>query len=80
MTVHEMRREISEVYPGEGWKNKVSKMPEDQVMAVYFNFLEKGRFSKVDKKQQQEENNKASVKATGALFTPYVGTQLKFDI
>ena len=80
MTVHEMRREISEVYPGEGWKIKVSKMPEDQVIAVYYKFLETQKFLKKTDKNKKVEADKASVQKTGALFTPYVGTQIKFDI
>ena len=74
MTVREMRYYISKVYPGKGWKDKVAKMPEDQVMAVYFSFLENGRFNK------KKEEVKAPVKKAGALFTPYIGEQLKFDI
>lgn len=74
MTVREMRREISKVYPGECWKNRVSKMPEDQVIAVYFSFLETGRFT------QKKEEGKASVKKTVALFKPYAGEQITFDI
>ena len=31
-----MRYAISNAYAGRGWKIKVSKMPENQVMAIYF--------------------------------------------
>ena len=42
MTVEQMREAISDVYISDMWKRKVSNMPEDQVMAIYFNFKEKG--------------------------------------
>lgn len=46
MTVEQMRRAISEVYSGWGWKTKVARMYDDQVIAVYYNFQERGMFDK----------------------------------
>lgn len=46
MTVEQMRDKISEVYSGWGWKTKVARMYDDQVIAVYHNFLERGMFDK----------------------------------
>lgn len=38
MPVEQMRYKVIEVYPGEKWKQKVSKMSDNQVIAVYRNF------------------------------------------
>jgi hypothetical protein len=46
MTIQEMRNAISDAYDGERWKAKVACMYEDQVIAIYFNFLERGVFNK----------------------------------
>ena len=35
MTMNEMRKYVSDSYPGVGWKSKVAVMPERQVVAVY---------------------------------------------
>lgn len=70
MTVREMRHYISKVYPGERWKKKVAKMPDDQVMAVYFNFEERKMFDKKIEKPKKVEPK----------WKPFVGEQLKFDI
>lgn len=34
-----MRAEIRKAYDGPYWKNKVDKMPENQVIAVYYKML-----------------------------------------
>lgn len=39
MSVQQMRAEIAKVYAGLSWKNKVSKMSDGQVVAVYHKFL-----------------------------------------
>lgn len=44
MSVEQMRDAISWVIPNEKWKYKVSKMADDQVMAIYFKFKQEGRF------------------------------------
>ncbi len=44
MEIQQMREKIADVYPGPRWKWKVSVMEDDQVMAIYFSFLEKGVF------------------------------------
>jgi hypothetical protein len=30
------RRFVGELYPGKGWKERVSKMPDSQVLAIYY--------------------------------------------
>lgn len=39
-----MREKIADVYGGKTWKDKVAKMEDDQVTAIYLSFLEKGVF------------------------------------
>jgi hypothetical protein len=34
-----MRKAVEKVYDGEKWKDKVSKMSEAQIIAVYYRFL-----------------------------------------
>ena len=46
MTVTEMRNALSDAYEGERWKAKVACMYDDQVIAVYHSFLERGVFNK----------------------------------
>lgn len=47
MEVSQMRAKIIKVYPGERWRNKVSKMSDDQVIAIYHRFLYSGKFKEV---------------------------------
>ena len=44
MPIAQMRNEIALVYPGERWQNRVSRMPENQVVAIYRSFQRTGRF------------------------------------
>ena len=46
MLVREMREAISKVYNGAMWRNKVARMSDNQVIAVYHNFQSKGKFDK----------------------------------
>lgn len=41
MSVPDMRRAIAKVYPGQNWKYKVAKMSDQQVIAVYFSFVQR---------------------------------------
>ena len=36
MTMSTMRREVSTMYDNDTWREKVKKMPDNQVMAIYF--------------------------------------------
>ena len=47
MTVANMRDEISNVYDTKSWKNKVDEMYDDQVIAIYYNFMRSGKLNKV---------------------------------
>jgi hypothetical protein len=39
MSVVQMRESIKKVYPGEKWNKRVSKMSDNQVIAIYNKFL-----------------------------------------
>lgn len=48
MTIEAMREIISRCYKSDSWKNRCRKMNDGQVVAIYYKFLETGKFS-VDK-------------------------------
>lgn len=50
-----MRTKIMSVYPFLGWQEKVRKMKDNQVIAIYYKFLSEGKFDKKGKKK--EKNN-----------------------
>lgn len=61
MDIREMRRRISEVYDGLGWKKKVANMPDMQVYAIYKEFEKSGKFRterqlQALKRHSEEEN------------------------
>ena len=39
----QMRDYVSKAYPGVAWKNKVSRMSDNQVLAVYTRLLHSGK-------------------------------------
>ena len=39
MNLHEMRDFISKAYPGQEWKNRVKKMGENQIIAIYYSMI-----------------------------------------
>ena len=51
MTVQQMRDAIVSVYDTSSWKKKVSNMYDDQVIAVYYKFAEKGLLGKVVRRE-----------------------------
>lgn len=52
-----MRKNISDVYPGMQWKVRVSEMKPEQVYAVYYKFLETGKFNKKKKRKNKKEKD-----------------------
>ena len=54
MTVDDMRVAITRIYPSVVWKQKVSRMYDNQVIAIYYSFCEKGKFIKQDKKDENK--------------------------
>ena len=47
LQISQMREKILEAYSGEGWKKRVRNMPNDQVIALYYKFLKKGKIKDV---------------------------------
>lgn len=43
MSVEQMRARVREVYPGAVWKEKVSHMPDNQIIALYYKFRNEGK-------------------------------------
>ena len=50
-----MRLAISYTYPGIKWQQRVSNMPDNQVCAIYYKFLESGKIDKHKTKKQKTE-------------------------
>lgn len=55
MTVSQMRTAIAGAYEGPRWKLRVANMPEHQVIAVYYKFLNDGKFEKKKRPKKEEE-------------------------
>lgn len=51
MSIEQMRKMISGVYPGVEWASRVRCMKENQVLAIYTKFLDDGKF---DKKEEEK--------------------------
>ena len=49
LTVGFMRQKIAEVYDTMNWRDKVSKMYDDQVIAIYYSLLRNGKLNTVQK-------------------------------
>ena len=49
LTVGFMRQKIAEVYDTMNWRDKVSKMYDDQVIAIYYSLLRSGKLNTVQK-------------------------------
>ena len=79
MSVQQMRAAIYEVYPGRSWKEKVNNMSDAQVIAVYYSFLETGKFDR--KPAAKEPKNYVTEKGTDTdVFKPFIGEQIRLDI
>lgn len=46
MTVDQMREDICRAYDNDSWRAQVRRMPDRQVKAIYFNWLENGKFDR----------------------------------
>ena len=46
MDVKQMRKEVLKFYSGQKWKDRVNKMNDDQVMAIYYSFIERQKKKK----------------------------------
>ena len=62
-SVNEMRRMISSVYDSPKWREKVRCMPDGQVKAIYYSFLESGKFEEKEKKKKESVGGTCSKKS-----------------
>lgn len=46
MTVEQMRIDISSVYSSVHWKDRVKRMTDEQVIAIYYDFVNRGKFDR----------------------------------
>lgn len=60
MRVDQMRKIISEAYPGHKWRKKVNAMHNKQVIAVYHKIIEQRRklLKKMEEEKCQEKENR----------------------
>lgn len=79
ISVEQMRAAIYDVYPGWAWKEKVDNMLDDQVIAIYYSFLKKGKFEQKPKKYSKKHNKRERI-SDDTMFEVYTGEQLSFDI
>ena len=43
MNAVDMRDWVKSAYPGPNWKKKVDKMPDDQIIALYYSLVKQGK-------------------------------------
>ena len=67
MDVSNMRYAIAGAYPGNRWKERVSCMPENQVIAIYNHFVRDGVFekSRVGKRPSDPDNRQFTLEDYG---------------
>ena len=46
MTISQMRTQVANAYDSFRWRDKVARMSDGQVTAIYFSFLKNGKFEK----------------------------------
>ena len=61
ISVYDMRLLVSQVYKSDTWKNKVQRMPDRQIMAIYYSFCERGEFDKKTKQPEKVIFNKIKI-------------------
>ena len=54
VSVDDARYIISKLYSSPIWKDKVKKMPDKQVLAIYFSSCDRGAFDKPKKSKKKE--------------------------
>ena len=43
MESYQMRDRVKKAYPGDNWKRKVDRMPDDQIIALYYSLVKQGK-------------------------------------
>lgn len=68
--IERMANDISKVYPGNRWKDKVNNMSASQIVAIYHNFKKKGYFDgrkPSTNKNKEERSVKKSKEIPGQI-------------
>jgi hypothetical protein len=78
ITIDDARYIIGNVYDTKTWKQRVRTMPDNQVLAIYYSFLEKGKFNKP--KIHNSAREPVQVKEPEVYFQADTAEQLSFDI
>ena len=52
MSVEQMRAYVIKVYDNPTWKNKVAKMRDGQIIAIYNSFREKGKLKALQRVEE----------------------------
>lgn len=55
MTIDWMKEAIGRVYDSAGWKERVRRMPDYQVVAIYKNFQRRDAFKKAETRRRRNE-------------------------
>ena len=85
MTADQMRRHISMAYPGDRWKDKVERMSDEQVIAIYYSMLSrKGTVGAevFDRKTNIKKSLVGTPEHGNYIYEPtytYDGEQLSFN-
>ena len=78
-TIGEMRRIITKVYPGESWKNRVKRMYDGQVVAIFYSFMENGKIDRFGRPIVKKSCGLVCTESTGSgEWVRTTGEQLSF--
>lgn len=69
MKAEQMRNEITKAYPSEKWALKVSKMPINQVIAIYHSLKRSDKLDPIRREARKEPKNKGYQQLT--IFDVY---------
>lgn len=53
--VERERQFVASLYPGPSWKHKVSRMPDNQVLAIFFREQKKAEEGKAQEKKESSD-------------------------
>lgn len=79
MTVNQMREAISQVYSGRKWKARVAHMDDGQVLAIYQDFMRKGKFDICRNHKAPLRPKKEKPQREITHYEAYSGKQITID-
>ena len=69
MTIQQMKNAILNVYETTSWRKKVENMYDDQIVAIYHNFSERGILDKVLRKERPKSDYERKYKENNQQLT-----------